>query len=225
MGFEIPLDNDYPEHPKTLDLKSRIGAQADAFPIRLWCWASKYARDGTIKINAQTLERALGWTGTRLRLHKALVASGFIKRDGKTIHDWDKRTGRAIMYYDEKKERQRRKYAERIGILPEENRKDSVDPVNPVDPGDPVNPGGEKNPALTRVLKAIIKAGIPGHWRKKDDYARAMLMRHGVDEAVRILGLPESQGIACIELEDRWLRGASSESLKDYRKRKAGAGK
>lgn len=221
MGFEIPLDNDFPEHPKTLDLKSRIGPQGDIFPIRLWCWASKYARNGTIRVNPRALEKALQWNGTKGRLHKALVASHFIEKDGKTISDWKSRTGRAIQMYEKKKERQRLKYAESLGILPEGIRNSSGDPVDPEDSGDP---GGEKASPLSRVLKAMIAAAIPGHWRKKEDYAKALLAKHGEAEAVRILGLPETQGISCIELEDRWLRGKETESLKDFRAR-TGKGK
>jgi hypothetical protein len=51
MGFEIPVDVDYFEHPKTQMLIAILGrryAEADIYPLRLWRWCALYARDGII---------------------------------------------------------------------------------------------------------------------------------------------------------------------------------
>jgi len=113
MGFEIPLDVDYPEHPKTLRLIAALGKGADIYPIRLWCWCAKYAKDGVIKGGADELEKAVKWSGERGRCARAMVEAGFVNKDGKTVHDWEEHAGRKIVAYERKKSKQRAAYEER----------------------------------------------------------------------------------------------------------------
>jgi len=131
MGFEIPIDVDYFKHPKTLRLISLIGPTADIYPLRLWRWAAQYAKKGVIEGGGPAIEAAVGWSGTRGKLSDALREAKFLERDGKTIHDWMEHTGRAILIYDEKKRKQRQKYARDHGILPEESRQTSPYPGHP----------------------------------------------------------------------------------------------
>ena len=154
MGFEIPLDSDYIDHPKTQHLVKLIGPEADIYPIRLWMWASKYARDGVVKAGWRGVEAACRWSGRPKRLTTALVKSGFLKTDGSTIHDWMEGVGRAISLYEKKKQKQREKYRISVGILPNDPPNSSgrqtedhqtsspnpSDPDNPSDPEDPDNP-------------------------------------------------------------------------------------
>lgn len=124
MGFEMPVDVDYFDHPKTLRLIALVGRQeADIYPLRLWKWAAKYARTGVIYLGAPAIEAACGWRGTPGKLHKALVEAEFIEKDGITIHDWMDGIGRSILIYERKKQKQRDKYAATHGILPEERGK------------------------------------------------------------------------------------------------------
>lgn len=121
MGFEMPVDVDYFDHPKTLDLIAILGKQeADTYPLRLWKWAAKYSKRGVLSGQAAQIEVPLRWKGPPGKLQKALIDAGFIEPDGKAIHDWMKGIGRAILIYDEKKRKQREAYARKHGILPEE---------------------------------------------------------------------------------------------------------
>jgi hypothetical protein len=130
MGFEIPVDVDYFEHPKTLMLVGLIGPQADVFPLRLWRWCALYARDGVVKGGRAQLESVVKWSGESGQLHKALVKCGFLEKDGKTVHDWHFHIGRSIYLYEQKKLRQRQKYA--AGILPEETGRIPPIPSHPI---------------------------------------------------------------------------------------------
>lgn len=124
MAFEIPIDLDYFDHPKTLRLMEVLKRpEADVYPIRLWRWAAKYARAGVIPTDVSVMERGVRWKGKSGLLHAAMVEVGFIEKDGLTIHDWNQYVGRAIHIYEIKKRKQRERYDKREGILPEEFRK------------------------------------------------------------------------------------------------------
>ncbi len=112
MAFEIPVDVDYFDHPKTVALKGLIGPEADIYPLRLWRWCARFARDGVISGGRVQVESAVHWSGEQGKLHKALVKVGFLDSDGKTIHDWKHWIGRAIFLYEQKKRKQRDRYAE-----------------------------------------------------------------------------------------------------------------
>lgn len=122
MGFEIPIDVDYFEHPKTLKLIAILKRpEADIYPLRLWRWATLYAKKGVIE-GAEQLEQAVRWRGAPGALHKAMMAVGLLEKDGRTIHDWMKGVGAAIYRYEQKKQRQRELYRQSSGSLPEEFR-------------------------------------------------------------------------------------------------------
>lgn len=110
VDFHIPISTDYPEHPKTLRLIRLAGARADCFPMRLWAWACRYRRSGRFE-DAGEIEQACRWDGEAGVLHKALVDSGFLEKDGKTIHDWKRHAGAWIQRYEEKRERDRERIA------------------------------------------------------------------------------------------------------------------
>ncbi len=124
MAFEIPIDLDYFDHPKALHLIEILRKpEADVYPIRLWRWAAKYARDGVIPADTSVMERGVRWKGKAGVLHAALVTAGFLNKDGLTIHDWQEYVGRAIMLYESKKKKQRDIYDKMRGIIPEDGRK------------------------------------------------------------------------------------------------------
>ena len=148
MGFEVPVDVDYFEHPKTLALIGLIGPQADVFPLRLWRWCALYAKDGFVGGGRLQIETAVKWTGKKGDLHRALIKAGFLEKDGKTVHDFMKGIGRAMFLYEQKKLRQREKYAR--GILPEDFRQPSAYPGGDTldERGDTTSPSenGKKTP-------------------------------------------------------------------------------
>lgn len=125
MGFEIPIDADYFSHPKTLKLVELLGPRADIYPLRIWAWASRYARDGVVEGQHRAMELAAGWKQPVGKLVAAMQQAGFIDADGKTLHSWMDGIGRAILIYERKKKKMRDKYHSSVGILPEELRKTS----------------------------------------------------------------------------------------------------
>jgi len=110
MGFEIPLDSDYPEHPKVLALIALLGDMADAIPVRLWCWCAKYQKDGIVRGGPDAIEKAVKWKKKKGVCHKALMEVGLVDPDGITVHDWGDWAGRKIDAYEKKKKRQREEY-------------------------------------------------------------------------------------------------------------------
>ena len=155
MGFEIPIDVNYFEHPKTMMLIGLIGPEADIYPLRLWRWCSMYARNGIIAGGRAQIESAVKWHGAVGVLCRALINAGFLEADGKTVHDFMDGIGRAVFLYEQKKLRQRAKYA--AGILPEESGRT---PPIPSHPGDSEkSQPGKPNPA--EVLFERFWAAFP----------------------------------------------------------------
>ena len=230
MGFEIPLDSDYIDHPKTQHLLKLIGPEADVYPIRLWTWASKYARDGKVKTGWRGVEAACRWSGRPKRLSRALVTSGFLETDGHTIHDWMNGVGRAIAIYERKKQKQREKYRISVGLPPEDlldssgihtedHRQSSPNPSNPSNPVNPSDPSEGKTDPLPplsignsstgptqdvmRLLMQRAKAAkIPNRPDTLRQYLEAWVARSSGIEVERILMLPESRGRTVIEIQD-----------------------
>jgi hypothetical protein len=196
MGFEMPVDVDYFDHPKTLQLIALVGnKEADIFPLRLWKWCAKYAPKGVVRGGAAAIETACKWRGTPGRLHKALIEAGFVDEDGITVHDWMKGIGRAILIYERKKQKQREKYDREKGILPEESGKTdgSIPPTLETLEGR-LNSGGEgkdpRPPAPPVVVDPTddeIIAAVRGH----DPTFPADQIRTQITRAVR-LGIPKA---------------------------------
>ncbi len=104
MGFKIPIDVDYFDHPKTLRLAEILRIpEADAYPIRLWRFAALYAKDGRIPVDS--IEGHLKWRGKKGALVAALRKAGFL--EGDLVHDWKKGIGHEVSAYEAKKDRQR----------------------------------------------------------------------------------------------------------------------
>lgn len=100
--MHLQIEDTYFGHPKTEQLRELAGPEADIYPIRLWMFALRYAISGVIK-SAELIEKRVGWSGPPGKLHKALVAAGFLEDDGVTIHDWEEYTGRWINAYEARK--------------------------------------------------------------------------------------------------------------------------
>ncbi len=135
MGFEIPIDVDYCDHPKVLALVAKLGKRADIFPLRLWLWCAKFAKKGVISGGATQIESACRWDGKPGVLHAALVESEIVDSDGLTVHDWMDHAGRQIDAYERKKRKQRRAYQRR--------QSDDEPPERPPD---------EKPPGVSPIL-------------------------------------------------------------------------
>lgn len=76
----LDVDEDFPEHPKTLRLVAALGVDgAPWFLIRLWSWAKKYQPNGDLSAySAREIEIAAGWAAGDGRFFAAAVAAGFI---------------------------------------------------------------------------------------------------------------------------------------------------
>jgi len=97
----LEIDEGYHTHRKTLAVQRLMQMQeADTYPIRLWQWACRSAPDGNLTgMEAYDVEVALRYRLLDGKLYAALVTAGFIDElpDGtKRIHNWHKRTGKAI---------------------------------------------------------------------------------------------------------------------------------
>lgn len=105
MSVWIPLDLNYANHPKTLRLCRLLGEGADAYPIRLWTWCARYAKDG--KPDASFVEEACRWKGETGALIQALKLVGFIDDDG-SLHDWFDWTGAFLDRLETRREANRK---------------------------------------------------------------------------------------------------------------------
>lgn len=105
MSVWIKLDADYPTHPKTLRLCRLLGDGADAYPVRLWTWCARYAKDG--KPDASFIEEACRWRGETGALIHALKTVCFLDSDG-SVHDWDDWTGAFLHWLESRREANRK---------------------------------------------------------------------------------------------------------------------
>lgn len=97
----IDLSPELTEHPKMVKLAASLGSRFAAMGHLglLWCWTSRYAKNGRITVDLSFLEGSvLDWKGEPGRLIAALTDSGFIDRrklrDGTeslSVHNWKKR--------------------------------------------------------------------------------------------------------------------------------------
>ena len=167
MGFEMPVDVDYFEHPKTVDLIGILAdPKADIYPLRLWKYAVKHAKKGEFKGPGQ-IEAAVQWTGAPGLLATALRDAGFLEKDRWAIHDWMKGIGLRVAGYENKKAEQRRKYAERNGVRVDEEHEN--EPAAPDRSSSPealaadaylrFNPNLVKRPRVISEIKSAKKAG------------------------------------------------------------------
>lgn len=231
MGFEIPFDTAYPSHPKTLKLIALLKKpEADVYPIRLWAWAAEYARDGVVVGGAAQVELAVRWRGLPGRLHGALVEAGFLEKDGLTIHGWKERTGRAILIYEQKKRKQRERYAQSVGILPAECTTNSPYPGNSGYPGQDrqdtppasagvldglahaltqtaIVPTPKKPPAssnLGRLLKLAQRAKLAAKLDSLRVHLEAWVARSDYTRVEQILMDPWTRGKTIIEIQEHF---------------------
>jgi hypothetical protein len=81
------LDIDFHEHPKTRALQVAIGNPlAEAYVSRIWAYCYHHAVDRFEGAAASpTIEEAARWKGKAGRLVEALIAVGFLDRDGESL--------------------------------------------------------------------------------------------------------------------------------------------
>jgi hypothetical protein len=99
----IRVNRELPTHWKSLDLAEALNEPlAWAYVVRLWAWCIDNAPAGEIpgRNPARTLEQGAGWTGAPGELANALVACGFVDRDGDAfhVHDWENHNGKALKH-------------------------------------------------------------------------------------------------------------------------------
>lgn len=96
----LEIDEGYFEHPKTLRLCGALkDHHAAIYPIRLWKWACRSAKDGRLGVvDAFVIEKVVGYEAMDGRCFDALCA-GFLDvgTGGEVrIHDWMVYTGAAV---------------------------------------------------------------------------------------------------------------------------------
>lgn len=113
----IELDTDYFDHPRVIMLRRLIGEGADVYPLRMWTWAARHAREGVLA--PDLVEAACRWAGDMGVLLNALEQVGLLTRqeDGRFfIKGWDKWSGKFFQQYERKLERMRDYSKERRGV-------------------------------------------------------------------------------------------------------------
>lgn len=87
---------DLPGHRKVIRLRNELKLkeryEAVGLVVSLWSWAAVHAPDGDLSDQtAQDLADACGWRKSAKGFVEALVAAGFVDREGDalTLHDWD----------------------------------------------------------------------------------------------------------------------------------------
>jgi hypothetical protein len=113
----LEIDEGYFEHPKTLDLCSRLqDSKACVYPLRLWKWACRSAKSGKLgKISAFAMEKAVDYEPMDGKCFDAMCLSGFMDTmpDGTfEIHDWMNYTGGALKRMEDKAAENRRRREE-----------------------------------------------------------------------------------------------------------------
>lgn len=89
-------------HRKTMDLAERLDipeVYAVGHLVALWCWGLDNAPEGIVRCASQRIvARAAQWPGDARAFVEAMVAAGFLERDGDDliVHDWYAYAGRLI---------------------------------------------------------------------------------------------------------------------------------
>jgi hypothetical protein len=104
----INLDFGYFGHPKTCKLIGLLGHDADVLPLRLWCYCGRYfAGSGKLSgLNAEAVERVMGWRGQRGKAVEALLEVGFLELDADgvyVVHDWLEHSGHLAVFEERAK--------------------------------------------------------------------------------------------------------------------------
>lgn len=79
------------DHPKTMRLEAASGEKAVLALLRLWAWASRHRSNGELTgLTNREIATAARWKGKADLLVAALESTGWLDRDGASIHlhDW-----------------------------------------------------------------------------------------------------------------------------------------
>lgn len=92
--MDIRLHTDFLNHPKTVKLKKRLGADGVLSLISLWLWCAGAKPDGKLDgLDVEDIEIAAGWTGENGKFFAELVSLAWIDETetGYTLHAWTER--------------------------------------------------------------------------------------------------------------------------------------
>lgn len=115
MNADIRLMITFLDHPKTIKLQRRLGAEAVLSLIRLWFYTAQHRPDGVLTgMAVEDLEIASRWAGTPGDLVHALVDIGFLDDENGiySVHGWAEHNPYAF-HAPERKERARKAAAAR----------------------------------------------------------------------------------------------------------------
>lgn len=108
---------------KAVRIKSRLGREADVYPIRLWAFCATHAPDGILLgYNPSEIEVILDWSGESGKLFSALVEIGFVDVGEKAyvVHQFVEHNGHINAY----RERSRKANASRWSRVSKQSNKD-----------------------------------------------------------------------------------------------------
>lgn len=96
----VRVDANMPHHPKVLKLARCLGDPAALlYVIRLWLWASQFAKDGSLAAHdAVDVAIGCGWNGDPEVLLDALLACKLLDKEKSSvvIHDWEEHQGKHL---------------------------------------------------------------------------------------------------------------------------------
>jgi len=117
MSKDIRIATSFIHHPKTIKLRTRLGAEGLVSLISLWAFAGEYRPKGRLKnMSDEDIAIASQWAGDPAELIKVLDEIGWIDSNNGDwiLHDWEEHNGYAF-YADERKERAKNAAAVRWG--------------------------------------------------------------------------------------------------------------
>lgn len=158
MADDFRVAFDFFDHPKTVQLQSRLGAEAIIALMRLWGFAGRYRPKGVLfGMNPKDIAIASHWTGEPDDFVTVLVDIGFLDKRGNgqfSLHDWKSHNG--FLYYKPERQKQAKNAAKskpingrnKLRSAESENQQPKTEAPSPT-PSPSPSPSPYPSPVLT----------------------------------------------------------------------------
>jgi len=126
----IRVDNDLPDHPKSLALDVALGVDRSwTHVVQLWLWTSRVVPTGDLsKMPDAVIASRAGWKKDASVFVDALRQVGFLDSDG-MLHDWHEYQGKMLERLEKDRERKRKPSKDSAGNPTELRRKSDGSPT------------------------------------------------------------------------------------------------
>jgi len=126
----IRVDNDLPDHPKSLALDVALGVDRSwTHVVQLWLWTSRVVPTGDLsKMPDAVIASRAGWKKDASVFVDALRHIGFLDSDG-MLHDWHEYQGKMLERLEKDRERKRKPPKDSTGTPAELHRKSDGSPT------------------------------------------------------------------------------------------------